>query len=176
MATGRRVVIRSITSLCRRPPHRLSRRRSGKRRVASRACTPAALISRWPMGRCNSLLRASITRRTADCRPAMVENQQMFSDKQGLTAQKGLASRAAALLATIVGIASFIGCGGAYDSTAHGVVTLDGRAVPRGTVSFHPVSGGPAAYAMIEDNGSYSIRTGREEGLPSGDYEVSVTA
>jgi hypothetical protein len=29
---------------------------------------------------------------------------------------------------------------------------------------------------MIEDNGHYSIRTGREEGLPAGDYEVSVTA
>jgi hypothetical protein len=68
------------------------------------------------------------------------------------------------------------GCGGAYDSTAHGIVTLDGKAVPRGTVSFQPVSGGPAAYAMIGDDGSYSIRTGREQGLPSGDYQVSVTA
>jgi len=43
-------------------------------------------------------------------------------------------------------------------------------------VSFHPVSGGPAAYAMIGDDGSYSIKTGREDGLPAGEYEVSVTA
>jgi hypothetical protein len=68
------------------------------------------------------------------------------------------------------------GCGGAYDSTARGIVALDGKTVPRGTVSFHPVSGGPAAYATIGEDGSYSIRTGREEGLPAGDYEVSVTA
>jgi hypothetical protein len=73
-------------------------------------------------------------------------------------------------------LVSTAGCGGAYDSTAHGVVALDGKAVPRGTVSFHPVAGGPAAYAMIGEDGSYSIRTGREEGLPAGEYEVSVTS
>ena len=32
-------------------------------------------------------------------------------------------------------------------------VTLDGNIVPRGTVAFHPVAGGPAAYARIEENG-----------------------
>ena len=68
------------------------------------------------------------------------------------------------------------GCGGTYNSTAGGVVELDGKVVPRGMVSFHPVSGGPAAYAMISEDGSYSIQTGREAGLPSGEYLVSVTA
>lgn len=68
------------------------------------------------------------------------------------------------------------GCGGAFDSSAHGVVTLNGNPVPRGMVSFHPVSGGPAVYASIESDGSYSLFTGREEGLPSGEYVVSVTA
>jgi hypothetical protein len=29
---------------------------------------------------------------------------------------------------------------------------------------------------MIGDDGSYSIRTGRETGLPSGEYQVSVAA
>ncbi len=68
------------------------------------------------------------------------------------------------------------GCGGAYDSTAYGTVTLDGTIVPRGTVAFHPTSGGPAAYSPIGSSGSYSIRTGREEGLPAGQYQVTVTA
>ena len=81
-----------------------------------------------------------------------------------------------ALAVFSLGFVVIAGCGGAYDSSAHGVVTLDGKVVPRGTVSFHPVAGGPAAYAMIGDDGSYSIRTGRQEGLPSGDYLVSVTA
>jgi hypothetical protein len=80
---------------------------------------------------------------------------------------------AAAVSLAVVTIA---GCGGAFDSTAHGVVTLDGRTINTGTVSFHPVSGGPAAYAMIGDDGSYAVRTGREEGLPAGDYAVSITA
>jgi len=55
-------------------------------------------------------------------------------------------------------------------------VTLDGTAVPRGTVTFHPNAGGPAAYAPIQDDGSYTIHTGREEGLPSGEYQATVTA
>jgi hypothetical protein len=74
------------------------------------------------------------------------------------------------------GILVLSGCGGSYDSSVEGVVTLDGKAVPRGLVAFHPMSAGPAAYAMIDDHGGYTVRTGRETGLPSGDYQVSVTA
>jgi hypothetical protein len=43
-------------------------------------------------------------------------------------------------------------------------------------VAYQPVSGGPPAYGPIAEDGSYTIRTGREEGLPSGDYTVTVTA
>ena len=71
---------------------------------------------------------------------------------------------------------TFSGCGGVYDATATGFVTLDGNPVPRGTVAFHPTSGGPAAYASILQDGSYAIRTGREKGLPTGQYQVTVTA
>jgi hypothetical protein len=70
----------------------------------------------------------------------------------------------------------FGGCGGPYDSTVQGVVRLDGVAVPRGTVAFNPVEGGPAAYARIESDGSYQVSTGREKGLPDGEYEVTVTS
>jgi hypothetical protein len=69
-----------------------------------------------------------------------------------------------------------VGCGGPFDSSVTGVVTLDGKVVPRGTVSFQPKAGGPAAYARIEESGSYVVRTGREEGLPPGDYYVTVSA
>ena len=74
------------------------------------------------------------------------------------------------------GILAISGCGGPFDASANGVVTFDGKAVPRGTVSFHPVSGGPTAYAAIGANGEYAMHTGRENGLPSGQYQVSVTA
>jgi hypothetical protein len=75
-------------------------------------------------------------------------------------------------------ILSVTGCGGPFDSSVRGKVTLDGNPLPRGVVTYQPVSGGPSAYAMIEENagGSYVIRTGRGEGLPSGEYYVTVTA
>jgi hypothetical protein len=69
-----------------------------------------------------------------------------------------------------------VGCGGTYDASVSGIVTLDGAPVPRGMVSYQPVSGGPAAYAPIQENGEYVVRTGRENGLPSGEYDVTVTA
>jgi hypothetical protein len=78
-------------------------------------------------------------------------------------------------LAGLAVLATVVGCGGPYDSTVSGDVTLDGAPVPYGTVTFHSISGGPAAYARIED-GSYSLNTGAEEGLPSGEYEVTVAA
>ncbi len=82
-------------------------------------------------------------------------------------------NRSSALFACLVCVA-LAGCGGAYNATASGNVTLDGNVVPRGTVSFSPTGPGPAAYARIEEDGSYSVRTGREEGLPAGDYQVTV--
>lgn len=69
-----------------------------------------------------------------------------------------------------------VGCGGTYDATVAGQVTLDGNAVPRGTVAFIPVVSGPPAFAPIDSDGSYSIRTGREAGLPAGEYQVTITA
>ena len=68
------------------------------------------------------------------------------------------------------------GCSGAYDAGVSGKVTIDGRVVPNGTVAFQPVAGGPAAYARIEESGEYVIKTGREAGLPAGEYQVTVTA
>lgn len=71
---------------------------------------------------------------------------------------------------------SLSGCSGPYDATVSGLVTLDGRLVPRGTVAYHPTGSGPTAYARIDEDGSYSVHTGREAGLPSGEYQVSVIA
>jgi hypothetical protein len=68
------------------------------------------------------------------------------------------------------------GCGGVYDSTVSGIVRLDGVAVPRGTVSFTPQGGGPTAYGLIQSDGAYALRTGREECLPPGAYTATVSA
>jgi hypothetical protein len=74
-------------------------------------------------------------------------------------------------------IALTSGCGGTYDSSVHGIVKLDGNPVPRGTVTFSPSGGsGSTAYGLIQSDGAYELRTGREEGLPPGQYSVTVAA
>ena len=84
---------------------------------------------------------------------------------------KTLTAACALLLTTVI-----VGCGGPYDASVRGVVTLDGNSLERGTVAFNPVAGGPAGYSIIDTDGNYRIMTGREYGLPSGEYSVTVVA
>jgi hypothetical protein len=74
-----------------------------------------------------------------------------------------------------VGLIGIVGCGGVYDSTVTGIVTLDGHPLPRGTVAFNPENGSPA-YGQINSTGEYTVMTGREEGLPAGSYVVTVVS
>jgi hypothetical protein len=77
-----------------------------------------------------------------------------------------------------------IGCESAdstYDATVQGTVTIDGELANRGSVTFHPVDNGPTAYATIQKDGSYALRTGqgpigKVDGgqVHSGDYIVTV--
>lgn len=75
-----------------------------------------------------------------------------------------------------VGLLVFTGCGGSFDSSAGGTVTLDGIALKCGWVAYHPKQGGPPAYSSIDEAGYYEISTGSEKGLPSGEYLVTVVA
>ncbi len=68
------------------------------------------------------------------------------------------------------------GCGGVYDSTVKGVVTLDGNPVVAGAVAFIPSGGGSLAYARTDQSGRYKVFTGNEVGMPSGQYGVTVVA
>lgn len=88
--------------------------------------------------------------------------------------EKSWTTRAA--ISTLGGLllAATVGCGGAYDSYVTGLVTLEGEPVSKGTVSFVPADGGPSAYAMIGSDGRYEVYTGKERGLPSGAYGVTV--
>jgi len=68
-----------------------------------------------------------------------------------------------------------------YDATVSGTVTVDGELAPRGTVTFHPVDGGPVSIGHINSGGSYSLRTGqgnldKTDGgtIKSGDYIVTA--
>jgi hypothetical protein len=76
-----------------------------------------------------------------------------------------------------VSLLATLGCGGsAMESEVSGNVTLDGQPVGPGAIVFAPVDGttNPADGA-IQIDGSYFLRTSREEGLKSGEYKVSVS-
>ena len=79
------------------------------------------------------------------------------------------------LVATLAALA-LCGCGGPYDATVTGVASLDSKPLPGGVVSFSPQSTGAAAYGQIGTDGKYQIFTGREEGLNTGQYLVSVVS
>ena len=78
-------------------------------------------------------------------------------------------------------LAGLVGCGGASDSlprqAVSGSVTLDGKPLEAGSITFDPVDEGKAgavnAGALIS-GGSYSIP--RDKGLTPGAYRVSVVA
>jgi hypothetical protein len=72
--------------------------------------------------------------------------------------------------------AALIGCGSAYDATVQGVARFNQAPLQSGTVAFIPQQSGPSGYGMIGSDGSYSIMTGREKGLPAGAYIVTVAA
>lgn len=83
----------------------------------------------------------------------------------------GLTKVAAALAAL-----TLAGCGGPYDSTVAGAVSLDGKPLRVGLVTFDPQETGSSAYGVIGADGMYTLCTGRKEGLASGDYDIAVTA
>jgi hypothetical protein len=80
------------------------------------------------------------------------------------------------LIVACLGLIALVGCGGPYDATVSGTVKFNGAPVPRGTASFKPQSTGADAFGQINADGTYLLRTGREEGLNSGSYSVSVAA
>lgn len=69
-----------------------------------------------------------------------------------------------------------VGCGGGNEATVVGVVTLDGKALNRGTVNFIPAAGGAGATATIAPGGAFEARTGSAPGLQPGEYIVTVQA
>ncbi|QDU90232.1 hypothetical protein Pla175_36340 [Pirellulimonas nuda] len=82
----------------------------------------------------------------------------------------------------LAGLTAAVGCDSAEDNAVvTGVVTVDGDLAHRGSVTFHPVSGGPPATGRVFDDGSYTLRTGQgdrktpESGdLAPGEYVVTV--
>ena len=76
------------------------------------------------------------------------------------------------VLATVAFAAA--GCG-KHAATVSGGVTLGGKPLSSGVVTFNPVTAGASAYAAIA-GGRYALQTGAEAGLEPGEYVVTVAA
>lgn len=75
--------------------------------------------------------------------------------------QKGVAAVAAVLTIAFLSATGCFRTTTKHDATVSGTVTVDGELAPRGTVTFHPVDGGPVSIGHINSGGSYSLRTGQ---------------
>jgi hypothetical protein len=86
--------------------------------------------------------------------------------------QKTVGGLILAMAATLI----TVGCGDGPESTVSGLVTLDGKPLDRGSVSFIPTATGSGATATIRADGTFEARTGSSAGLQPGDYMVTVQA
>lgn len=78
------------------------------------------------------------------------------------------------LLAAAAAALAAAGCG--RTGTVSGTVTVGGKAAPGGAVAFHPVGSGPTATGRIDKDGRYVVVVGAGDGLPPGEYKVTVVA
>jgi hypothetical protein len=76
--------------------------------------------------------------------------------------------------AAILAVVAAIGC--SPRAEVGGTVSLDGKRLSAGVVTFSPTGDGPTGYASIAADGSYAVQVGGRNGLPPGDYVVTVAA
>jgi hypothetical protein len=73
---------------------------------------------------------------------------------------------------------AIVGCGSSGDNlprqSVSGTITLDGKSLERGMISFQPVSELPTAIAVPISGGEYYIEKG--QGLVPGSYKVKISS
>ena len=84
--------------------------------------------------------------------------------------------RRSTMLLGLLLVAALGGCGSNEFSPLSGTVTYQGKPLESGTVSFKHKKLGTTGYGQLQAGGTYTVKTGRNEGLKSGDYDVYVVA
>jgi hypothetical protein len=81
-------------------------------------------------------------------------------------------------VATMVfALACLIGCGSEFGATARGVVTLDGKPVTPGHVTFALVDSSTVpAVSNLDSSGQFNLTTNKKTGLAPGKYRVAIQA
>jgi hypothetical protein len=68
-----------------------------------------------------------------------------------------------------------VGCGRNNFGTVEGIVSLDGKVLDGGSVSFSPVAEGPLSFGDIAPDGLYRLHTATIEGTVPGKYIATVS-
>lgn len=79
------------------------------------------------------------------------------------------------LAALALGTLALAGCGSSTSAEVSGLVTVDGKALETGTVTFTTQDGSVQAAGQIGTDGRYTV-AGGEQGLPPGEYVATVNA
>ena len=58
--------------------------------------------------------------------------------------------------------------------TVHGRVTYKGLTLNEGMITFNCPASGQVATADIQSDGTYAMNLGQREGIPLGDYQISI--
>ncbi len=77
---------------------------------------------------------------------------------------------------SLIVMAVTVGCGsddGLNRKPIKGVITVDGKSVPNGSINFEPLYQGGVGSGAVITNGAYAIA--QKDGLPPGKYRVQIT-
>ena len=78
------------------------------------------------------------------------------------------------LLALTYGAASIAGCNSEPIGQVHGRVTLDDGPLLGASIVFERWDTGLAVTGNLDEDGSFTLRTGEHDGLPPGEYGVAI--
>jgi hypothetical protein len=79
------------------------------------------------------------------------------------------------LLLLIVAVILSPGCSGNNFATVEGTVSLDGKNLDGGSVTFSPVAGGPLSFGSIASDGSFHLQTATIQEVVPGQYVATVS-
>jgi hypothetical protein len=80
-------------------------------------------------------------------------------------------------LISCLALCCLVGCGSEFGATAEGVVTLDGKPISPGLITFAPE--GPSEVPAVSDldpNGRFVLTTNKKPGVKPGKYRVAIQA
>ncbi len=82
--------------------------------------------------------------------------------------------RRSPLILTVALGAFVLGCGGSDLKPVRGTVKFGDKPLAGANVAFYPVGKGPVGTATTDSDGTFAVKTGAQEGLKPGEYQISV--